>query len=365
MSIKELFSVLTFGQIIKSIFALGIVPILVGHSFCTILNKDKKLSYYFIYGVAVIFAFLEFVSVPSILIRKSFTFVYKGLLLFIVLCVIAGIAFRIYKKDFDFEIPDFRDLDYIKIAFVAFVIIFCLFFLKQTILHQNVNDDDSRFVVNSVDILETNKMFLTNPATGERIDDFTLGDSYKDVIAPWALYVSALSKFTKIRVVTMAHSIMTTQLYVLCMVVWWVFAGKVLKKEDVILQGSFLILILLMAMHGNDRGDGLVNTVFMKFLYRLWQGKALLASAGIPMMYISLFDYYKKNKWQNIAAVFITNLAICFMSSNGVVIGSVMIACFCFAYTVSDLNLWHLRLLPLVLPNALLYFISNHVKGIE
>ncbi len=365
MSVKELFSVLTQGQVLKSIFVLLIMPLFVGHSFSILLKRKKSIPEYYVFGLTFLFAVMEVICVPAIMNFKSFTFVYYFLFWFIIIFSLIGVVIRIIRKDFDFDFPDLEDIKYLRVIFTIGVVIFCMYFLRLTIIYQNVNDDDSRFVVVSVDMLEYDKMYLNNPATGEDIPNFILTEDHKDVVSPWGVYIAALSKFTGIKVVTMAHSIMDLALYIYVMCAWWLLAGRMLKKENAIMQGSFLVLILLMAMYGNDRGDGLINTVFMKFLYRLWQGKAVLASAGIPIMYISMFDYYKKNSIYNAIPIFVTNLAMCFMSANGIVIAPIMIGVFAVIYSLLQFK-WHtLLILLFTIPNYYLYKLYFYLMGLR
>lgn len=75
----------------------------------------------------------------------------------------------------------------------------------QSFRLQLTNADDSRFVVNAVDTVRTNRMLLTDVNTGQEIAYWT-GDLYKDVISPWAVFAAYLSKITGISAASMMHT---------------------------------------------------------------------------------------------------------------------------------------------------------------
>lgn len=350
---------ITNENIFLCLISLLFIPLLIGNFVCAVLKKEKKFINYYVYGLTFEYALFEIISIPFILNKKTFNSLYTTIWLILIVLCIVGLIIRTIRKDIVI-----REFKLINVAFVVILICVASYFIKESFSHQVVNDDDSRFVVMAIDNLENNNLFLTNPATGEIVDDFTLEDSYKDIVSPWMVYYSFLSKYTKIKTVSLVHSILPISLYVYTMGVWWVFCGALFKKEKTMYQSMFIIVILLMAIFGNDKGAGLINNVFMKFLFRIWEGKSVVASAGIPLMYSTFFEYYKKDKINNIMMILIANLSICFMSANGIVIGAVMIGCFALAYSFTDFKKLHfLKLLPLAIPNGILYLLSNSIGG--
>ena len=61
----------------------------------------------------------------------------------------------------------------------------------------------------------------------------------------------------------------------------------------------FVIAVLLMITYGNytevSYGEIIAQNVFVKFLSRIWQGKSVVASIGIPIMFVTLFDFYDES----------------------------------------------------------------------
>ena len=347
-------------ETLLSIFVLLIVPILLGHSLSILLSKDKNILAYYIYGTILLFAFFQFISVPLVCLEKPFHIVYNGVIVFIIVFSIVGIIVRIIKKEA--IISETINIRVLNILCVIVMFAMCGYFLKQVYDYQHIDADDSRFVVNAVDMLETDLMFMSNPATGFSKEGYILGDLNKDIVAPWATYIAFLAKFTGVKVVTMAHTIMPLGLYVFAFSVWWVFAGKIIEKNT-ILQCMFVILMLLFAVYANHDTTHAIYSTLTKFMLRIWQGKATLAATGIPLLFICMFDFYKKQSIQNIIMILICNLGICFMSANGIVISIAIIGAFAFVYMILNKSiLTFIKAIPLLIPNVLymlLYFLID------
>lgn len=351
-------------QTLLSILILLVIPILLGHSFSVVLNKDKSLPFYYVCGYTLQFAFMQFVSVPLVFLMKPYHWVYNVTLVFIIVFSIVGIVIRIVKKDIKISLGSIKVID---VIFMIFTLLLFAYFLYQTYTHQYVDADDSRFLANAVDMLTYDTMYLTNPATGEIIDWFTLREVYKDVVSTWATYIAFIVKFSGINTPIMAHTMLPFGLYTLAIATWYVLAGKLFDNNKMY-QCMFVIMVLLMIIYGHyesvDYGLVIAQNVFTKFLTRIWQGKTVVASIGIPVLLVSLFDYYEKNSIKNLFVVFVANMALTFMSGNGIVVGALLIGSFSLAYTISQKKIsTGLKLLPIIIPNILYYILSMIVKN--
>lgn len=350
-------------DIFLSVVILVIVPLLLGNAFCGVFNKENSLANYYIYGYMVLFGFMQIVSVPLVLMMQPYRYVYYAMIGFIVIFSTVGIVLRISKADIKF-----KKITLIEAICVVMMLLASFYFLSQTFNHQYYDDDDSRFLVNVSDILVTDAMYLTDPTTGDITDWFRYDDSFKDVVAPWATYIALLCKFTNISVPIMAHTIMPLALYALAICCWWAISGNLFNKNKMY-QSMFVIFILMLIVYGSYQevsyGEIIAQNVFVKFLSRIWQGKSVVASIGIPAMFLSLFDFYDNRNIRNTLAVLIVNLAICFMSSNGTVIGAVMIGGFSLAYMIVKKNFFiGLQLAILAIPNFIFYLVSSFVRAI-
>lgn len=349
---------MTIKQELLSILILIIIPIFLGHSFCVICKKKKAVPNYFMYGSMVLYAFIQFVSIPLIHFSKPFHLLYDWTMIFVVVFSIAGIVVRIVTKDFDKS--ETVDIKVMSILFIVATILLTATLLKTVYSYQHIDEDDSRFVVNSVDILESDSFFTLNPATGFSIEKYQMGDLEKDTVAPWAAYVALLSKFTGVSVVVMSHTVLPLALVLLAICTWWQFSGRVFD-QNAVYQGMFTIMMILFLVYTSHENEHAIYSTLTKLVFRVWQGKAVLASIGIPMLFLNMFDYFEEQTIQNMVAILICNIGICLMSANAMYIGIAITGGFAFVYMILKKNiLLFIKTIPLMIPNILymvLYFV--------
>ena len=347
-----------------SIFTLLIFPMLFGWCVSSLLNSKNTIIGKYILGNFSIFALIQIIAIPIIFLNNSFAFFKK--IFTIVICVITlvGIVFIFIRK----QRIVLKKIKLSEIVIILVTFSFCFLFIKNASLYQYIDDDDSRFVVNAVDIVETDRLFLTNPCTGEELIDFSLGDSYKDICSPWAIYFALVSASLNCSVSIVVHTILPMFLSILAMAVWYEFS-KCLFKDNIVLNCSFLIIMLIFNMFGYsfDKTElSKYQTTVSKFMLRPWQGKSLVAYAGIPTIYMYMFKYYDDSNIQNIFSIFIVNLGLCLLSGNGIVIGAIVIGVFSLIYSIIKRNpIILFRLLPLATPNAMYYLIGQIIRTLK
>lgn len=332
-------------SIVLSVLLLLLVPYLVGNGFCELFGLEKSNSKLFTYGYFFIFAFCQIIMVPLILLKQSFMLVVVLISIFLIIFSIYGII----KNHFPFN------FNHNKSEIFALILLFLLsfIFLFLQLQYQNIDEDDSRFIVNAVDTLKSNKVLLTNPINGDILPGFILDDSGKDVTSPWSVFIAYISKLTLNKAVVCAHSILPLSLTILTICIWWQFAEKIFGKS-IIYQSMFTILMLLTYLFGYSY---LWTTITM-FMSRLWQGKSIVAATGIPMLFNCLFDSYENDK-QYLPTVIIADLALCLFSGNGIVMGAIAIGCFALGYGIikKDYKIF-LRIAMIAVINAIYFAIE-------
>ena len=335
---------MSFISVLLNVILLLFIPLSVGNGVCKLFGFKKNIINFYFYGLFSTWAYIQLISVPLILLKTSFTFVFVLICLY--LLIMSG--YGLYKNnDFKIKLYEYKSKD--KIAIVS-LIIFVLFFMSLSVRYQHIDEDDSRFVVNAVEMLATNKMMLTNPATGEDLPGFVLPDSDKDVVSPWAVYIAFASKITNTRTVVEAHTVIPLALILLSVCVFYLVSEKLLGK-DITLNVMFVMLMLMMMLYGYSH----LWTMITMYMDRLWQGKSVVASIGIPAMFVVLFDYY--DDLNDIKKVILVDLGMCLFSGMGVVIGAIIIGCFAFGYAISKRNLNVMFYLLLVAIINTIYFL--------
>lgn len=313
-------------NIILAVIVLGIVPVLVGNSICGIVHIDVKVSSSYVLGYAVIWALFQLVTVPLVLFKQSFIVVVIAISVIIAGLCIYGIIRKYYSIK-SAKLPKLTNASE-RIAFIL-TCLTVLALLVITALMQHMDADDSRFVVNAVDIVRTNRMFLTNPATGQSIDVWK-GELLKDITSPWAVFIAYCAKATGIHATVMAHTFLPLVLtLVMCMVYWML--SDIFFKGDWVYRSIFFILAILLTVYGYYS----VYSAETFAITRIWQGKAVVASIGIPLIYFICMKVYEDDtRTGYYALLYVMSFAMCLMSGMGITIGAVMIGCMASVYGI-------------------------------
>lgn len=314
------------GNVVLYLLMLIVVPVFVGNALCDILRANGTLPRSFCLGHIGMWAIFQIVTVPLILCRTSFLVdvcLYSAILAGL---IGYGIRKKAYRK---LKIPKLGWKEWLA---AAVMIAATGYIMVQAFRLQLTNADDSRFVVNAVDTVRTNRMLLTDVNTGKEIGAWT-GDLYKDVISPWSVYAAYLAKMTGIPAASMMHTYLPPILLLLMCGVFWMIAGELV--EGVVYRAGFVSLIVWIYIFGYYS----IYSVETFTLTRLWQGKAVLAAVGIPAQIFSLFWLYRglkdhKDTIGQYVLVWMTVFANALLSSMSYIITTLLVGCFGLVYGI-------------------------------
>ena len=338
-------------SLILAIIFFGVAPVLLGNTICGMLGIDIKVSRSYVTGYIGLWALLQLITVPLVLLKQNFMIVVVA----VSVVVIALIIYGIKKKYYGFSIPEFKNTGS-KIAFTIMCLAI-LALLVVTAIMQHADADDSRFVVNAVDIVRTNKMFLTNPATGESIPIWE-GELVKDVTSPWAVFIAYCSKVTDIHPTIMAHTVLQLVLtFIMCLVYWML--SEVFFKDDTSGRSIFVSLVLLIIVYGSYS----VYSAETFAIARIWQGKAVVASIGIPLIFMICMWIYDDIKHRgNYVLLVLNTMAMCHMSGMGIIVSVIMTGCMGFVYGIAKKNIKvFLGMFISVVPGVVYYLVNTLV----
>lgn len=333
----------TFIQGILILLLLFIVPFFVGNGICSLLKLEKTVAKNYFFGMVTIWAVFQLLTVPLVLMKASFAL--EVIIMTVVIVILSVIGMNQGK------LPRFVFRFNRKIEVVSMVLMFFGIFsvLLCTIFTQHTDWDDSRFVVNAVDMVRTNRMFLTNPMTGEETVVF-IGELKKDVTAPWAVFIAYCAKMTGVFPTVMAHTVLPIVLLICAFCVFWMLSD-VFFKGNLFHRSCFVYLVVLLNLYGHFS----VYRAETFLLTRLWQGKAVVAGVGIPALFLILMWIYdKRRRVSHYVLLLMMNLSICLMSGMGTIIGAMMLGCTGLVYGIAKkdkkimFSLW-----AMCLPNVL------------
>lgn len=340
----------SFFQGIMIILLLFAAPFFTGNGICSFLNIEKTAAKNYFFGMAAIWALFQIITVPLVLLKASFAIVVIVITALLIALSIYGIHCGKFPR-IGFTIQ--RKMEILSLGlmlFGLFALILC------TIFTQHTDWDDSRFVVNAVDIVRTNRMFLTNPINGEETLTW-IGEISKDVTAPWAVFIAYCAKMTGVLATVMAHTVLPVVLLICAFCVFWMLS-EVFFKKDLFHRSIFMYLVILLNLYGHFS----VYSAETFLLTRLWQGKAVVAGVGVPAMFLVLMWIFDKKKRANhCVLLMLVNLSICLMSGMGTIIGTFMLICtgVVYGFVKRDKKL-ALTLCCMCLPNVL-YFVIHYL----
>ena len=329
-------------------FILFIIPLLVGNGIIHLLKGKMTLAKSYLFGWMGIWAFCQLISVPLVLFRCSFW----SVVIIMTIAIVLMAGYGIYKKVYVTIIPEIHGKkEWIAYGVMLFAVL-CI--LVVSVLFQHTDADDSRFVVFAVDIYRTNKMFLTDPSTGCSIVEWMADRN--DLTSPWQVFIALYSKYVSIYPTIMMHTFLPVAILTGIACVYWLLSDVLFEKQ-IVYRSMFVIAVFFLNIYGYFSIYS--SETFM--MTRLWQGKAVVASLGIPTVFLIFFWIYKENKREYRFLLLLANMAMCLMSGMGVIIGAIMIGCISFVYGIRKRN-WRLflQLLLLVIPN-MVYYVINYI----
>lgn len=339
-------------NIFLAILVLWVVPYLAGNGFCEFLRIKKTIPKLYLLGLVAVWAFCQMVTVPLVLLKASFWVVIVLLTLWIgALC-----GYGIRKKHFPTMWGKKKTWEQKMVILITGILIIAFF--TAMLLGQHTDADDSRFVVNAVDIVRTNRLFLTDPNTGNQISTW-LGELSKDVTAPWAVYLAYCGKLTGNSPTVIAHLLLPLAILTAIFGVWWMLSEEFLGA-DVLHSCVFLDIMMVLHLYGYY---SVYNAEAFTML-RLWQGKAVVAGLGIPAMFLICMWIYQHNRKSDYICLICLDLALCLMSGMGVIIGALLLGCFGLIYGIFKRN-WKitLRFWLMIIPNGIYYLIYYLIKS--
>lgn len=312
------------------ILFLLMIPTFIGYFTCHVLKLKKNVATTYLFGNMTQWAVLQIIGVPMVLLRTSFTFltiVYSVILGG--LCV-AGILLWIRHKNDPKNRIEKKKLEYQDIFALVLMIAGYIALAVMLAIKQHTDHDDSRFVVNAVDIVRTDTMFLTNPATGLPITDFFKQELVRDVFSPNAVYIAYVARMTGTHATIMAHSVLVQSLMLCVLAVYWLL-GDTFFKKSVFSKASFVFLAFLTMVYGCY--TGYPAQAFT--LFRIWQGKAAIAAFGIPAVFlVCSWIYDEPTDWKKCILLYIVILAMCQFSTMGIMLGGAMCGGIGLAYAI-------------------------------
>lgn len=313
-------------NILSAVFFLLVVPALAGVGACRLFSIRKNLASCYLVGSFVEWAFIQLISVPLILARCSFIVVVILLSLFLGMMCAYG-CFDLWSQRGKRSIR--WPKEYSTWIAILLAIGIYVFLAVQLFRLMYISRDDSRYVVNAVDIVRTNRMFLTNPSTGEEIYAYGV-EMHRDVTSPWGVYLAYTAKVTNIPVAVMAHTVLVQSLILCVACSYWLMADAFFPGNRFAVWSAVVIGLLVTLFGVRDGWDAEAFTVTT-----IWQGKGSIAAFGILTQFLSLIWIFRESTgWKKYCFLYCVDLGLCLMSGMGILISGIITGTFGIAYGI-------------------------------
>lgn len=288
-----------------------------------------------IFGQILLFAVLQLMAVPMILLRWHFNVLFWSYM--IVTAVLFGFGvWRLVKGRTKIRIrmPELRPLE---LLLLMIVILLILWQAGTYFFGIHLDEDDARWLAQANDALLHGDMLTRNFHTGEYTGVF---DPVRDVTSPWMMYFGIASRILFTKPAIFAHTIYPTVAIIMVYVIYWLMGKELFKKKESQLSVVLLVVVINLFFAVT------VYTQSTFTLIRIWQGKATVAAIIVPIL-IYLFICVNKGYRQNInlwIMIIATGCAACLMSGAGIPLSFVAITVLGF-YSVVVYKQW--RRIPL------------------
>ena len=275
-------------------FVLLIIPEFIGMLITRFL-RDRNIIINFVVGFLANLALFQLIAIPLILCSCSFNLLYYTYL-FVILCItIISIIVNIkeFKAIITNTINEIKSNSKLLMLCVIALIGLQIFI---SIYYTHIDDDDTIYVGTSTTTLGTNSMYIADARTGKNYNTFPK----KYALAPFSIYVSVISKCSLIHPAIIAHTVLPSVLIFLSYMVYLLIGNELFdgNKKSAIL---FLIILSIVNLWGNYSP----KTNYSFLLFRIWQGKAILANIVIPAIWL-FFLKAEKNEFKLIDCIILT-----------------------------------------------------------
>ncbi len=302
----------------------GVFPELLGMLITKWNKNEHRIFLNYIYGIMIEFAVTEVFAVPLIILKKPFHILSAyWLMSCIILCMISIIlnAFNI-KDIFKRFIESLKKIHW-TVILVVLLVLSQAFVLTR---YAHIDNDDSRFVTYATIAIQQDAMY-TKEYNTDAIDIVEL--PMRDIFSPFPMYTAIVAKHLDIHPAIVAHTIFPAILIPIAYMVFWQIAFALLEK-DMVRANVFCVIISVIYMFG-DFSD---RFYFTHLLYRIWQGKAILANIVIPMSLLVYYECATQNRIINWISLYIMFIAGCLTSQMGILLLPICIGVLTVIYMI-------------------------------
>ena len=158
------------------------------------------------------------------------------------------------------------------------------------------------------------------------------------VIGPFPLYTATISSLINIHPAIVAHTIFPVILIPLAYLIYALIARELFNKDKKSIL-VFLNILCIIYIWGNYS----IRTNFTFLLFRIWQGKAVLANIILPSVWLFFLKAIKNNfKLIDIIILISIILAGIFTTTMGIGLPAITLMILAFIFAIKDRKISYL-----------------------
>ncbi|HJD26547.1 MAG TPA: hypothetical protein IAA12_08835 [Candidatus Blautia intestinipullorum] len=307
------------GMLIKGILAifwLAAVPAFAGVPF---LGKKQRgnIAETMLAGYLALFSLMEILTLPMTWLQMPLHVLTASYGAAAVVLAVWGI-FCMKNKKALFGLHEKRI--HWNFYFCLAVLLIVLQVIMCTVL-AHADADDCFYVGAATTDVYTDTIFEVNPYTGREY--VALPRRY--VLSPFPVFLAVVSQLSGgLHPSIMAHVFFPLIFLPIAYMVQYCLAGKWFRNDKKA-QGIYLFLAALLCSFS---GYSVYNAGNFQMV-RLWQGKALLAAAFLPLLfYLCISILLEKEPSHPWFLLILANISCCLLSSMGIILAPLMTGCF-------------------------------------
>lgn len=306
-----------------------------------------------IMGQMLLFAVLQIIAVPMILLRWQFNTLFWTYFGIVALLFVFGTR-RLTKSKIKI-LPSKGSFSWLS---VVLLVICVLAVLAQSCVYffgMHIDQDDARWLAEANDALEYGQMMTRSYHTGEFTGHFA---EIKDVASPWPMFIAILSRILNTRTAVFSHTIYPAVSIILVYGIYYLIGAELFEKRE----ARYAFLLFAAVITSFFGGSTFTQGAFA--LVRIWQGKATAAAVVIPFILCLVIRINKTNQISDWLKLAVAGAAACLMSGMGIIISLIMIAIYGLYHLIAYLHwkripLYLLSIMPSLICALMYYFLKG------
>ena len=301
---------------ILAVFWLILVPVAVGR-LPFVKRRQPLLAERFVSGYLILFSIMELLTLPMTFLKTPMHVLVISYGIIALLLAAGGIFATVKQRD-KIRIKDIFGTENIYLWAVMLLI---LAQIAMCVFLAHMDADDAFYVAQATTDVQTDTIFEVIPYTGLKY--YGLPSRY--VLSPFPVFLAVVSQLSMgLHPAIMAHMIFPA-VFLLAVYCVQYLLGRKWFADDRRGQGMYLFLVACIASFS---AYSVYNAGSFQMV-RLWQGKAVLASVFLPLLFYLCQSILMEKKaeypWLLLA---MADLSCCLLSSMGIILGTLMLGVF-------------------------------------